>query len=69
MKQLTITLILVSIVFCGCKKKFCGKISMISSETSTVDGEPLYKIYLESGEVVQMRSRGNYQVGEGYCND
>jgi len=42
---------------------------MISSETSTVDGEPLYKIYLESGEVVQMRSRGNYQVGEGYCND
>ena len=69
MKQLIIFLIFGIIVFTGCKKKFCGKIFMISSEISSVDGKPLYKLYLESGEIVPMRSRGNYQVGEGYCND
>lgn len=44
-------------------------IMAISTESSPADGEPLYKIYLESGEVVPMKSRGNYQIGEGYCND
>ncbi|WP_316830486.1 hypothetical protein [Pedobacter aquatilis] len=53
----------------GCKKKICGVITAISTEASPADGRPMYKIYLESGEVVPVRSRGNYQVGEGYCND
>ncbi|WP_148042790.1 hypothetical protein [Pedobacter jejuensis] len=57
------------LMFSSCKKKFCGVIMAISTESSPADGEPLYKIYLESGEVVPMKSRGNYQIGEGYCND
>ncbi|RZL69059.1 MAG: hypothetical protein EOO93_02660 [Pedobacter sp.] len=53
----------------SCKKKFCGVITAISTETSPANGAPIYKFYLESGEVVPSQTRGNYQIGEGYCND
>jgi len=68
MRKLLFTAFLI-ILIAGCKKKFCGKIMAISTETSPANGAPLYKIYLESGEVVPMKIRGNYQIGEGYCND
>gem|GEM_PF-1369425 len=69
MKKVLLTLFVAVICFSSCKKKFCGVITAISSETSPVDGQPLYKLYLESGEVVPTKSRGNHQVGEAYCND
>lgn len=69
MRTILYLMVLGAVALSGCKKKFCGKISMISTETSPANGQPLYKLYLESGEVVAMKSRGSYQVGEGYCND
>jgi len=68
MRKLIVAAFLV-MLFAGCKKKFCGVIMAISTETSPANGEPLYKIYLESGEVVPMKNRGSYQIGQGYCND
>lgn len=69
MKRILIALVFCSILASGCKKKICGVISAISIEASPADGQPLYKVYLESGEVVPMRSKGGYEVGEAYCND
>jgi len=69
MNKLLIILLFFVIITTGCKKKFCGVISAISTEVSPADGQPLYKVYLESGEIVPMKSRGGLQVGQSYCND
>ncbi|MDN3587563.1 hypothetical protein QWY86_12850 [Pedobacter aquatilis] len=69
MNRLLIFLMLFVMMSTGCKKKFCGVISAISTEVSPADGQPLYKVYLESGEIVPMKSRGGLQVGQSYCND
>lgn len=69
MKKVVFAGLLIMMYACSCKKKFCGVITAISTETSPANGAPLYKLYLKSGEVVPMSTRGNYQIGEGYCND
>ena len=69
MKKVLIILLFFGIFCTGCKKKFCGVISAISTEVSPADGQPLYKVYLKSGEVVPMKSRADLQVGQSYCND
>ncbi|WP_231463535.1 hypothetical protein [Pedobacter sp. Leaf132] len=69
MNKLIILLVLVSILTSSCKKKICGVIQVISTETSPATGEPLYKFYLQSGEVIPSKSRGGYQVGQAFCND
>jgi len=69
MKKILIALFFCGILTSGCKKKICGVISAISTESSPADGQPIYKVYLETGEVVPMKSKGSYQVGEAYCND
>lgn len=69
MKKKLFALVFCCILASGCKKKICGVISAISTEASPADGQPVYKVYLETGEVVPMKSKGNYQVGEAYCND
>lgn len=69
MKRTHFTFLILIILVTGCKKKFCGVISVISTEISPADGEPLYKVYLESGEIVPMKSKGELEVGQSYCND
>lgn len=69
MKQRYFAMLLLVMLITGCKKKFCGVISVISTEVSPADGQPLYKVYLESGEIVPMKSRGGLEVGQPYCND
>ncbi|WP_316736810.1 hypothetical protein [Pedobacter aquatilis] len=69
-KQRLVLLFLLLIIFSsGCKKKICGVISAISTETSPADGLPLYKVYLQSGEIVPMRSKNGLEIGQSYCND